>query len=562
MLVNYNKKSTKQIIDEKKYRLQSKLTIYQKKIIISLTSYSKRILTVEPCIDSIINQSYQNFVIILWMAEKDYNEKFDIVENLKNKYEINKFQVRITKDIGSYKKLIPALIEFPKHIIVTADDDVIYPDNWLQNLVDGYKKQPDCIIACRCHRIKLDSRNNILPYKEWNRNYKYSSASYRNFATGVGGILYPPNSLSKIVFKEKLFSTLCPNADDVWFWAMAILNNRKVFLIDDPLLEINYIEGTQEDQDCKPLWYENYRNGKNDIYLNNVISSIFGLKNKLKEKLRRKTIKVSVVVPIYKTKPEYLEKCLNSIIKQDFDDIEIICVDDGSKKRDTKEILKKIENLDKRIKLLHQKNKGPGSARNRGIRLSKGKYLSFIDSDDWVSENFIGELYKTAEENGAWIAATNSVYNVFEDGRKVRKDCGLREGDVDKKQMCANAIVKTGVSWNKLYLRNFLIKNNIYYLENNTCVAEDNYFTDLCLINVSGQISVNSSPKYYYKQTETSITNIKQNILLKKIREVYVKIFCKIRTNTKNDNKFWNKIIYRRFVKDIELNKKKLNLVE
>lgn len=95
---------------------------------------------------------------------------------------------------------------------------------------------------------------------------------------------------------------------------------------------------------------------------------------------------LSIIVPIYKVE-EFLEECVESILKQEFKDYELILVDDGSPDNCGK-ICDNYAELDNRIKVIHKKNGGLSSARNAGKEVAKGKYLSFIDSDDFISDNY------------------------------------------------------------------------------------------------------------------------------------------------------------------------------
>lgn len=108
-------------------------------------------------------------------------------------------------------------------------------------------------------------------------------------------------------------------------------------------------------------------------------------------------IKVSVIIPVYNVEA-YIRECLDSLINQTLEDIEIICINDGSRDL-SPQILDEYEKKDSRIKVIHQKNQKQGAARNRGIEIAKGKYIAFIDSDDWVEDNYLEELYNACEEN-------------------------------------------------------------------------------------------------------------------------------------------------------------------
>ena len=112
--------------------------------------------------------------------------------------------------------------------------------------------------------------------------------------------------------------------------------------------------------------------------------------------------KVSVIVPVFNT-GEYLGECLESLLHQSLDDIEIICIDDKSTD-DTTTIVAEYAKRDKRIKLIKQrKNQGVSIARNTGLDAAKGEYIGFVDPDDYIDLNFYGKLYATATESGADI---------------------------------------------------------------------------------------------------------------------------------------------------------------
>ena len=96
---------------------------------------------------------------------------------------------------------------------------------------------------------------------------------------------------------------------------------------------------------------------------------------------------VSVIIPVYNAE-KFLKQCLNSVISQTLKEIEIICVDDGSTDN-TNAILKAFSEKDQRITVIHQQNAGAGAARNNGLRRAKGKYLSFLDADDFFEKTML-----------------------------------------------------------------------------------------------------------------------------------------------------------------------------
>ncbi len=140
------------------------------------------------------------------------------------------FEIRnYDRDIRSYRKLIPALADFPEAVIVTVDDDVAYHPDMLRELLETHARLPHAIIAHRAKRIKPGK-----PYHQWKkyRWYDFLCKKYHigfaNLQTGVGGALYPPHSLKKEMLDPDLFTQMAPTVDDIWFWAAGVANGYPV----------------------------------------------------------------------------------------------------------------------------------------------------------------------------------------------------------------------------------------------------------------------------------------------------------------------------------------------
>lgn len=238
------------------------------KKIISLTSFPARINYVKHTIISLINQNITADKIVLYLgADKFPNKEKDIPQDLLQLIG-KKFEIHwVDRDLRSFTKLLPALKEYPDDIIITADDDIIYPNNWLQLLYQSYLQNPEFIHCHRAHQITF-RKGKINSYNNWNKTIA-SGISYNNFLTGVGGVLYPPKTLHKDVFNEQSFKTLCPYADDIWFWAMALLNNVKIKVVENNISTLKYIAGSQEIEDC--LFKQNVANNRNDTQLQAVL---------------------------------------------------------------------------------------------------------------------------------------------------------------------------------------------------------------------------------------------------------------------------------------------------
>jgi len=240
-------------------------------LIISLTSFPARMDYIEYTLFSLIKQTIRPQKIILWLSLEEFpNKEKDISDNL---LRYNQFGLEINfvnENIKSFKKLVFAIKEYPENVIVTSDDDVYYKPDWLYLLFITHKLNPKDIISHKIHRISFSNKT-IKPYLKW-KNYP-SNVSFLNFFVGYGGVLYPPGSLFKDVTNTALFLSLCPTADDIWFYTMALLNNtriRKIKVCIKKCFPIDY-ELTENWKNVPSLMDINWINNKNDIQLKAVL---------------------------------------------------------------------------------------------------------------------------------------------------------------------------------------------------------------------------------------------------------------------------------------------------
>ncbi len=216
---------------------------YEKEIVVSLTSFPRRINDVVYTIRSILMQCIKPNRIILWLAYSQFpNLEKDLPEKL---LKLTKYglEIRWYSDIRSYKKFIPSLAEFPESIIVTTDDDIFYRRNWLKKLYDGYKSDRRTIWAHRVTKFVFENNHfQTIPggFDRW------PNFSYLNKITGCGGVLYPPHIFDDEVLNEDAFRSLCRTNDDIWFWLMGVKNGIKVGVPQKPNLRLVYIGSTQE----------------------------------------------------------------------------------------------------------------------------------------------------------------------------------------------------------------------------------------------------------------------------------------------------------------------------
>lgn len=189
-------------------------------LIVTLTSFPPRFPVLGKTLKSLLDQETRPDRVVLWLAHDDLAQLPQDVLAL----EAHGLEIRSCSDTRSYKKLIPALAEWPEAHFVTADDDVYYPPDWLTGLVETARAHPRDVVATRAHMATVDPEGALTSYSEWELATSAQlarRAEDRLFPTGVGGILYPPGSLHPDVSDEAQFRALCPNGDDIWFFWMA-----------------------------------------------------------------------------------------------------------------------------------------------------------------------------------------------------------------------------------------------------------------------------------------------------------------------------------------------------
>lgn len=211
---------------------------------------------------------------------------------------------------------------------------------------------------------------------------------------------------------------------------------------------------------------------------------------------------VSVIIPIYKAEP-YLKKCLDSIAAQTYKNLEIILIDDGSPDNCGR-ICDEYAANDPRVKVIHKQNGGMSDARNTGLDNATGEYLTFIDSDDYVSENFVDTLLNALRDNDADMSVCSFVY-AAEDGRVLNSFVknGTTE-KMDRKQALFELLKSTRVSnspWAKLYRTSLFEGIRYPYGE----VFEDLHTTYKLFLKCDSVAFV-GSPMYFYLYRADSIS--------------------------------------------------------
>lgn len=237
-------------------------------VIVSLTSFPKRIEIVHYVIESLLMQSEQPDKIVLCLKKIEYPNDYVLPKNL-SKLLSDQFEILwVDENLMPHGKYLYAMQKYPEAIIITVDDDGFYRKNFVRKLLKSYKKHPTAVSCLRSHKIRFDKNGNIMPYNSWIYEcVQFNHASDYLLATGVGGVLYPPHALDKRAFDKKKITELCLKADDIWLKAMEILNGTKV--VNAPVL-YKYVIAIEHAEEEANLMNDNVQNCQNDIYLRQV----------------------------------------------------------------------------------------------------------------------------------------------------------------------------------------------------------------------------------------------------------------------------------------------------
>lgn len=246
-------------------------------LIVSFTTYSKRIHDVHLVVESIAQQTLKPNRLILWLDEDEFT--LDTIPLILHKQIKRGLEVRFCANYRSYKKLIPTLQHFPDANIITIDDDILYPHDMVELLLKEHKIQPRCIVGHRAHKMQKDSNGGLLPYNKWEYEALESKPSAFVFITSGAGTLFPSQCFSQEILNSEVFMSLCPNADDVWFKAMSLLSNTPCKKVDDSRIFKEHFLIMQDSQDIG-LCHSNSTEFGNDYQLNKVFDK-YDLFNKL-----------------------------------------------------------------------------------------------------------------------------------------------------------------------------------------------------------------------------------------------------------------------------------------
>ncbi len=245
--------------------------------------------------------------------------------------------------------------------------------------------------------------------------------------------------------------------------------------------------------------------------------------------------KISIIVPIYNVE-KYLKKCVESILNQTYKNIEVILINDGSTDN-ANEICLELEKNDQRVKYISTKNKGVCHARNEGLLIATGEYITFVDADDYIEPNMYEEMIKDIEKNNADIGICGY------DTGDTTKEKTLEKKIFDREEAIKNLFNDNsyrGFLWNKVYKKEVLYdeEKNIKLFDERLKILEDLVY-NYDIFNKINKVIYNHKKFYHYIQRESSVLNTKfskarlttliaLDILIEKIQDEYIKNELKI----------------------------------
>ena len=238
-----------------------------------------------------------------------------------------------------------------------------------------------------------------------------------------------------------------------------------------------------------------------------------------------KAPEISIIIPVYNTE-KYLTKCLDTVCKQSLSNIEIICIDDGSTDNSSN-IIKEYQSKDQRIKLINQKNCGIAIARKNALKYATGKYIGFVDSDDYIENDFYKKLYNIAIQEKSDIVVSNNYYIFDEKDIKKIDIFYSHKKELLHLDRCKLFLIQTGL-WNKIYKKT-LVDNIIDFYTDVSVDAEDASFTLFALASAKN-VSIIDSANYFYRNLCSSISH--KNLTIDECIKIY-KIYQDILENLK-----------------------------
>ena len=246
-------------------------------IVVSLTSTPGRIKGILPTLRSLAAQTKKPDLIILWL-DKGGVYPGRIISRISETGILIKYR----KDLGPNTKYYYAFREYKDDLVITVDDDIIYHKDMVRELYGTYLKHPGTVVARRVHKMRFDRNRELLGYKDWIWEYgDFDRPSHDLFATGTGGVLYPPAVMGLRCWESTDFRKVCPKADDIWLKFSELKNGIRVCAVKNAGFRKDSVNLRTLNTS---LAAGNIGKGRNDTYIR-ACAGYFGMKDDLCERV-------------------------------------------------------------------------------------------------------------------------------------------------------------------------------------------------------------------------------------------------------------------------------------
>lgn len=229
--------------------------------VVSMTTHGARISDVYLTIEAIARGSIRPKSMTLWL---DDQSAFDSLPDSLKRLQKRGLEVALSRNYGPHTKYFPALLadKAQGSLLVTADDDIMYPRYWLKGLVQAARRKNSGVTCYRAHRLHLNEAGGVAPYSTWKECWS-PGASFLNFPTGVSGAAYSAVFMEFVKKRGLAFLESCPRNDDLWLHKLAVENGFEIAQVLRIPLEFPVLPGSQD----SGLFHENVAGGSNDVQI-------------------------------------------------------------------------------------------------------------------------------------------------------------------------------------------------------------------------------------------------------------------------------------------------------
>ena len=257
--------------------------------------------------------------------------------------------------------------------------------------------------------------------------------------------------------------------------------------------------------------------------------------------------KISIIIPVYNVEP-YLVRCLDSVIKQTYENLEILLINDGSTDNGGN-ICDKYAAEDNRIRVFHKKNGGLSTALNVGLKKVTGEYIGFVDSDDWIESTMYEVLYNTLREQNTRLSVGNFYIASDVESTPMKNKSFIQNGLITTKDMLLYPLMRDNYMgfrsnvWNKLYNAKMITSSKLFFNENIKYGMDVLFYYSLILKKKCQGIYADQ-PLYHYYQRNTAISKSKSLRVRQDILTAYKKVEELMNTYGYSDISFWARGFY------------------